>query len=106
MYIQALCTQSEIKHHADSEEFILDSADHIIGFDVKCNVCNTLKGPYNLSKIYAAINDDSEDEQVNFILISRRYVHTYVHLYLFTGKFVHSRIKMSGVTSYAVYPFL
>ena len=54
-------TQMEI-----SKEATLDSD---VGFDVKCNVCN---GPNELLKSYAAINDDSEDSQVNFISISVR----------------------------------
>ena len=57
-------TQMEI-----SKEATLDSDVHFVGFDVKCNVCN---GPNELLKSYAAINDDSEDSQVNFISISVR----------------------------------
>ena len=53
-------THSEINHHTDSEEAFL----RLVCPMLTCNVCYTVKGPNKLSKKYAAINDDSEENQV------------------------------------------
>ena len=60
----------------DSAEATLDSDVYFVVFDEKCNVCYTLNGPNKFSKMYAAINDDSEYNQVNLILLSVRKMHT------------------------------
>ena len=63
----------EIIHHTDSEEAILDSYVSFVEFDVKKNVTfvtSIPNAPNKLLKMYAAINDDSQDNQVKFISIS------------------------------------
>ena len=44
---------------------------YFVEFGVKCNVCYTLSPKYTF-KMYAAMSNDSEDTQVNFISISAR----------------------------------
>ena len=62
----------------DSAEAILDSGVYLVAFDEKCNVCYTLSGLNKLSKMYAAISYDSDDNQVNFILLSVKNINTEV----------------------------
>ena len=40
---------------------------YFVEFEVKCNVCYTLRTQIYLQKMYAAISDDYEDNQVNFL---------------------------------------
>ena len=65
-------------HCTDSADAILDSDVYFVTLDEKRNVCYTLNDPNKLSKIYAAIDDDPKYNQVNFILLSVRKMHTEV----------------------------